>query len=131
MESYSPLPQWGRRLLTPVAALVLVAALAAPVTPGASGQTSSGFLTWGVKESFRQYVTGPIAHGSISVSGGATKNADGTFRFPAAPGGSATASSFLGAVRFSGHDGKLDLSVANLRIQLTGNSGTLFADVTD
>ena len=44
---------------------------------------TGGYMDWGVKESFRNYVTGPIAMGSITVAGGVTVNGDGTFRFPA------------------------------------------------
>ena len=38
-------------------------------------------LTWGVKESFRQYVE--AAGGSITATDGATRNADGSFQFSA------------------------------------------------
>ncbi len=121
----------GQPFFQVVAAGAVAILILAALLPPASIQAASGYLDWGVKESFRSYVTGPIAHGAISVSGGATRNSDGTFRFPAAPGGSAIAASFTGAVRFTGHDGELDLTIANLRIQLSETTGTLFADITD
>ena len=38
-------------------------------------------VDWGIKQSFRNYIKGPIAHGAYTASDGATENADGTFRF--------------------------------------------------
>ncbi|MCT2586766.1 HtaA domain-containing protein [Actinophytocola gossypii] len=107
-------------------------AQAAPAT------VTGGTLDWGVKESFRDYITGPIAHGSITPAGGATSNADGTIRFPSATG---TADSdadtaelaFGGTVTFSGHDSGsgplLFMTVSDIRVQLGADGGTLVADV--
>ncbi len=102
---------------------------AAPVS------VTGGFLNWGFKESFRAYITGPIAQGAISVSGGATRNSDGTFRFPAASGShdstaGITSASFNGSVRFTGHNGELDTTLGNPRIQLSGSTGILIVDIT-
>ncbi|MEV6574548.1 HtaA domain-containing protein [Streptomyces sp. NPDC051577] len=44
-----------------------------------------GTLDWGAKETCRTYVT-TVAKGEITVADGATKNADGTFRFGAPTG---------------------------------------------
>jgi hypothetical protein len=41
-----------------------------PETPA----PGAGSLTWGIKGSFRSYVTGPIAHGSITTSGVASRS---------------------------------------------------------
>src|SRR5262249_44731315 len=90
-----------------VAALVLLGAL----SPGRSAQAAprqvqGGALDWGIKASFRSYITGPIAHGAMSATGGASQNADGTFRFPVSGGGSydsatgALTLSFSGGVHF-------------------------------
>jgi hypothetical protein len=95
-------------------------------TPGSS---PAGSLTWGVRESFRNYVQGPIARGNVALSGGAAANRDGTFQFPAATGGTRTTATFMGSVRFTGHDGELDLTIANPRIEINGMTGTLFVDV--
>jgi LPXTG-motif cell wall-anchored protein len=41
-----------------------------------------GSADWGVRDTFRSYVTGPIAQGSISPANGVTENAGGDFRWP-------------------------------------------------
>lgn len=119
------------RVLAAVA--VLVAALAT-VGPAATAEASdTGHLTWGVKTSFRTYVTGPIAHGAIETSGGATTDADGLFRFPSQDlgtvGGASASARYSGTVHFTGHDGALDLSVSNPRIEIGDGTGTLVVDV--
>ncbi|QKV97897.1 HtaA domain-containing protein [Streptomyces sp. NA02950] len=92
-----------------------------------------GRLDWGVKKSFREYITGPTANGKITLSGGATKNANG-YRFPHGQGsydadkGSLDAK-FAGAVRFTGHEGALDLKFSDLGIEVNGTEGVLIADV--
>lgn len=80
-----------------------------------------GHVDWGIKESFRNYVTGPIAGGDISVNDGAEEHNDGTFQFP-----DATGEYFLdshnvdveaeGSIHFSGHSGSLDLTFDNVRV---------------
>jgi len=71
-------------------------------------------LTWGVKASFRGYVE--AADGTISVSDGATRDADGDFVFTALPGGDLAfpgdgpptgAAGFQGTVAFDAHGGML------------------------
>ncbi|ROQ71075.1 Htaa protein [Streptomyces sp. CEV 2-1] len=102
------------------------------------GAIVDGTLNWGVKASFRAYVTGPIAHGKVETTGGATASGDG-YRFPDAIGhfdaGKQTLNAeFDGRVRFLGHreDGAytLDLSLSNLEIQADGTKGKLIADVS-
>ncbi|WP_116949299.1 HtaA domain-containing protein [Jiangella endophytica] len=92
-----------------------------------------GTLDWGVKASFRNYITGPIAHGTIEVRDPATENADGTYRF-AEGTGDATALAFGGEVYFSGHDmgagPLLELTVTDPRVTVTSaTDGVLVADV--
>ncbi|WP_326697223.1 HtaA domain-containing protein [Streptomyces sp. NBC_01754] len=118
----------------------------APPSPSASatapgveqGPVVAGNLDWGVKDTFRTYVTGPIANGKIETSGGATASGDG-YRFPDATGefdaGKQTLNAeFDGAVRFLGHEDKgeyaLDISLSKLRIQVKGSTGSLLADVS-
>jgi hypothetical protein len=96
---------------------------------GAAGSSATGSLTWGVRESFRNYVQGPIARGNIALGGGAAANRDGTFQFPAAAGATRTAAAFTGTVRFTGHDGQMDMTIANPRVEISGTTGTLFVDV--
>jgi hypothetical protein len=107
-----------------------------PTTPAAptSDPTRAGSLSWGVVSSFRAYITGPIAKGSIQVSGGATSSG-GAFQFGQSNGsfdlGSNTGSAgYSGAVRFTGHGGALDVTLANPQIQVTSAAaGTLSATV--
>lgn len=100
---------------------------------------SAGGLDWGVKESFRTYVTGNIAHGEITVSDGATKNDDGTFRFEVEDGtydpkSKTITVDFAGMVRFTGHDSGsgpvLDMRIADPELRITGDTGVLVADVS-
>lgn len=102
------------------------------------GAIVDGTLNWGVKASFRTYVTGPIAHGKVETTGGATASGDG-YRFSDATGHFDAAeqtlnAEFDGKVRFLGHqeDGAytLDLSLSNLQIQADGAKGRLIADVS-
>ncbi len=99
-----------------------------------------GDLDWGVRQSFRTYITGPIAHGAIETSAGATVDTDDTFLFPAAGGtvdGDVVDADFDGTVRFTGHDGTgtppgvpaLDVRISDIRIDADGQDGTLVADV--
>jgi hypothetical protein len=101
------------------------------------GEVLDGTLDWGVKESFRAYVTGPIAQGRIETTAGATASAGG-YRFSGATGRFDAAkqtltAKFDGKVRFLGHeeDGEyaLDLSLTNLEVRVDGTKGTLVADV--
>jgi len=116
-----------------------VASLTAGTAAAAPAAVQDGHLDWGVKESFRNYITGPIAHGTVTTAGGATQNADGTVRFPTATGtvdadADTAALSFAGSVAFAGHDAGagplLQLTITDLRIAFDGSGGTLTADVT-
>ncbi|NEC28630.1 hypothetical protein G3I20_19125, partial [Streptomyces sp. SID8111] len=111
-----------------------------PAAPATRGQIADGTLGWGVKDSFRAYVVGPVAKGKVTVSAGAKQAAgNGAFTFPDASGtydteaGSLEAA-FKGAVNFKGHASNgthgLDLTLTDLRATLKGGSGTLTADVT-
>ncbi|AQA11502.1 HtaA domain-containing protein [Streptomyces malaysiensis] len=108
----------------------------APATEssGAAPGVVDGNLDWGVKKSFRDYVTGPIAKGKITLTGGAADHGDG-YRFPHGEGaydageGSLDAA-FDGAVRFTGHEGALDLKFSDLSIEVEGAKGALLADVS-
>lgn len=101
------------------------------VGTGTGGPTEQGSLTWGVKASFRDYITGPIARGSISLSGGAASSGGG-FRFGQSDAawdsesGTGTGS-YRGAVRFYGRGGILDLTLSSPSIQITSpSSATLY-----
>ncbi|MFC9426235.1 HtaA domain-containing protein [Streptomyces sp. NPDC056987] len=126
-----------------------------PTTSTTSGQTASpaesaptavdgaivdGNLDWGVKDSFRSYVTGPIAAGKVELGDGATQPATTAYRFPKATGGfdaqaGSLDASLGGTVRFLGHresDGTyvLDLRLSALQVKVEDGKGTLLADVS-
>lgn len=104
------------------------------VTARPTAPTTAGALTWGVKESFRSYIVGPVAHGGATTSGGASV-VGGVFRFGQADGGTWSASTgrgtvrYAGTVRFTGHDGALDIALTNPVVEITGaTSGRLLVD---
>jgi len=144
--SGSATPGRARRVLRAVTAYAGAAALGASLTvaaaPAAADETvplSGGSASWGVKQSFRTYISGPIAHGGYEASDGATVLADGTIDFPTA-GGSVSKEdasgevSFGGTVVFSGHDyGQgpvLEVRVSDPRVEFSGDTATVYADVT-
>lgn len=113
-------------------------ATASPSAQAVSGEIADGNLDWGVKESFRTYITGPIAKGKVELTGGAAQNGS-VYRFGDASGSyDADAKSldakFKGKVRFLGHetDGTyaLDLQFSDLHVTAKGGSGKLVADVS-
>ena len=81
----------------------------------------TGSAEWGLRQSFRSYIkTGP-AHGSWELLDGAT----GEFNFPVDDGQSITADTpgtitFKGGVHFTGHNGQLDITIANPVVKFTG-----------
>ena len=99
---------------------------------GASdGTIKNANLGWGVRDSFRNYVRGGIANGSWELNGTSYSsdafnwsNGTGTFK------GGKGSISFSGSVRFTGHHGILDTTIANPRLEINGNSGTLYATMT-
>ncbi|WP_062385166.1 HtaA domain-containing protein [Demequina iriomotensis] len=89
-------------------------------------------LAWGVKDSFRAYIEGTIANGGWTLTG-VTEEA-GAFTWPGAgaldtdPVSGAVA--FTGSVRFTGHDGALDTTLANPTLDVSGGVATLLVDVS-
>lgn len=113
-------------LLAP--AVALAAPAATPLaTEGetAACQVTDGTLTWGVKESFRSYISGSIANGSWDATDGASYTTP-DFEWTQATGsidpetGIGTVS-FEGTVHFTGHEGVLDLTLANPTIEFEGD----------
>ncbi|MFI6347104.1 HtaA domain-containing protein [Streptomyces sp. NPDC050560] len=117
-------------------ALPATVAAAAPAAPAASIGLEDGTLEWGFKESFRSYLLSPIANGSITVADGAEQAPDnGPFTFTGGTGDYDTTdhavnTAFQGSVHFLGHEGVLDIELADLRVSTTGTTGTITADVT-
>lgn len=97
----------------------------ADTAEGSACQITNATLDWGVKESFRAYISGTIANGSWDTSEGATYDtpnftwSDGTGSYdPATDTGEIT---FEGTVQFTGHDGVLDLTIANPTFEFEGD----------
>ncbi|MGI5337603.1 HtaA domain-containing protein [Streptomyces sp. CA-181903] len=132
------------------ATVLTLPARAAGEEPDAAAKQPTGFqlkdatLTWGIKESFRQYVTGKEADGTIRVADGAEQaDGNGAFTFS---GGKGTydrekhsfTTAFKGSVRFLGHakgEGKkkhwdLDVKFSDLKVIGEGGKGRVTADVT-
>ena len=139
----------ARRALRSLTAYVSAAALGASLTVAAAPAAMAdeapvsldgGSATWGVKQSFRNYIGGPIAGGEITASDGAGVNDDGTFDFPTVDGSVSKEDasgevSFGGRVVFAGHDygqgAVLEVHVADPRVEFDGDgSATVYADVT-
>ena len=125
-----------RPLLALLAAGALCALPAAPALAQAPGcDIESATLDWGFKESFRAYIDGSIANGEWTVADGATYEtpafgfASETGRLdPRGPEGSVD---FPGSVRFTGHGGILDTTIANPVLVLRGDgTGILLLDVS-
>ncbi|NEB76087.1 Htaa domain protein [Streptomyces sp. SID14478] len=134
----------SRRARIRVLAVTLFTALLGALLPvaGAHAQARTvqgGRLDWGVKSSFQSYITGPIAKGSYSLTGGAATVGASQFRFHSATGSydgstGAFASSFSGGVHFVGHkqsDGshELDMTISRPTVRISGGGGTLYVDV--
>ncbi len=104
-----------------------------PTTPPVDPTTTPvpGSLNWGVKASFREYVTGPIAHGSVSVSAGAGV-AGGGYWFPQSSAGltaDAAVIGYRGTVIFSGHSGALTLRISDPTVRITSSSAGVLSVV--
>lgn len=81
-------------------------------------------LKWGVKDSFRNYISGSIANGEWTTENGASyetpnfiwKDGKGSFDSGLASG----AIAFTGDVHFTGHNGAMRLDISNPEIEFTG-----------
>ncbi|MFD9604090.1 HtaA domain-containing protein [Streptomyces sp. NPDC059970] len=129
----------GQALTVALLAVLLGVLLPATTAQAASRTVQGGRLDWGIKSSFQSYVTGPIANGSWSLTGGAATVGGSQFRFHSATGSydpatGAFGSGFSGGVRFIGHkksDGgyELDLTISRPTVRITGGTGTVHADM--
>ncbi|MFF3175073.1 HtaA domain-containing protein [Streptomyces sp. NPDC057900] len=129
----------ARALAVALLAVLLGALLPATAAQAASRTVQGGRLDWGIKSSFQSYVTGPIAHGSWNLTGGAATVGGSQFRFHSAtgsydPASGALTSGFSGGVHFTGHrksDGsnELDLTISRPTVRIQGGGGTLYADM--
>ncbi|GGJ97870.1 hypothetical protein GCM10011583_31700 [Streptomyces camponoticapitis] len=130
----------ARALAVALLAALLGALLPAATAHAATRAVQGGRLDWGIRSSFQSYVTGPIAGGSWSLTGGAATVGGSRFRFHSAsgtydPGSGALSAGFSGGVRFVGHtepDGshELDLTISRPTVRISGGRGILHADMT-
>lgn len=97
---------------------------------------SGAMLSWGVKQSFRNYVEG--SGGTIEAGLGAERDADGGFVFAGVPGKGLSRGAdgapqgkgvFSGEVRFQAHGGMLSVYMADPAIEI-GDTGA-FITVAD
>ncbi|WP_243232118.1 HtaA domain-containing protein [Microbacterium sp. CIAB417] len=128
-----------------VSAIALSAALLALPTPALGTERSAaavdetcavtgGSLTWGFKESFRSYISGTIAKGSWEPVDGASYTTP-VFSWPATGGSVDPATgegsvSFGGGVRFTGHNGLLDTTIAQPTLVIDSSGAHLLLDVS-
>jgi hypothetical protein len=102
------------------------------VEPGCA--VTDATLSWGFKESFRAYIDGDIANGEWTTAGGATYEtpefswSDGTGHFDPETGVGYV--QFTGSVRFTGHEGLLDTTIADPALSITPDGGALILDVS-
>ncbi|WP_055567481.1 HtaA domain-containing protein [Streptomyces atriruber] len=99
---------------------------------GEAGRIEDAAVDWGVRRTFREYVTGSIAKGEWKLSAGA-QDGGALFRFPRGEGTydekkQTLAADFAGAVRFTGEHG-LDLTLSEVAVDVRDGKGTLSADV--
>ncbi|MFE6769063.1 HtaA domain-containing protein [Streptomyces fimicarius] len=98
-----------------------------------AGRFEDAAVDWGVRRTFREYVTGSIGQGKWTLADGA-QDGGALFRFPQGKGTydakkEALDADFSGSIRFTGaHD--LDLKFAAVTVAVTKGEGTLSADVT-
>ncbi|GAA2569243.1 HtaA domain-containing protein [Microbacterium binotii] len=107
--------------VTAAAVVPAVEQVAAPVCVARA--VSGASIDWGVKASFRSYITGSVANGSIEGGWG---SGSGAFNTEADRG----RVSFGGSVHYTGHSGALDMTLSNPRIQInSANSASLILNV--
>lgn len=106
---------------------------ASSATPeAAAGRFEDAAVDWGVRRTFREYVTGSIGQGKWTLAGGA-QDGGALFRFPKGTGTydpkkQVLSADFAGSVRFTGSGG-LDLTLSRFEVRLDAGKGTLRADV--
>ena len=117
--------------------LALLVMVAGPTQ--AAAQTCS--FNWGVKQSYRSYIQGPVAKGRWETQGGAgftgsPTGADGAFTFaPQAAqinGSTGATIPLTGGLQFYGHDygggPLLDMKISNMRLVVDGSRAQLVVD---
>lgn len=142
MTSHTAVRSWPRRTLSAgLASALTLGALAfiAPTTAQAIPSVETGTISWGLKASFRSYLATGAAQGLVTTSGGATDDGTRT-TFPNAAGSWTAAAGSVarkanasaeGSVNFTGHDGLLNLTIADPSIVVDDSGAFLVVDATD
>lgn len=105
---------------------------AAAQTPQATGAFADAAVDWGVRRTFREYVTGSVGQGRWTLAEGA-QDGGALFRFPQGKGSFDGAkgtldAAFAGTVQFTG--AHLDLTLGKMSVKVENGKGVLSADVT-
>ncbi|MFD6229842.1 HtaA domain-containing protein [Streptomyces sp. NPDC060232] len=107
-----------------------------PSATAQASQAPGGFadaaVDWGVRRTFREYVTGSIGQGRWTLADGA-QDGGALFRFPQGRGAydgrqGTLEAAFAGTVRFTG--AHLDLTLGKVGVKVENGKGVLSADVT-
>ncbi|MFF3210780.1 HtaA domain-containing protein [Streptomyces sp. NPDC002886] len=101
-------------------------------TPQAGGAFTDAAVDWGVRRTFREYVSGSIGQGKWELAEGA-QDGGALFRFPQGKGAYDGAkgtldAAFAGSVHFTG--AHVDLKLGAVTVKVENGKGVLFADVT-
>ncbi|WP_030733098.1 HtaA domain-containing protein [Streptomyces sp. NRRL S-237] len=100
--------------------------------PQAPGAFADAAVDWGVRRTFREYVTGSVGQGKWTLAEGA-QDGGALFRFPQGKGSFDGAkgtldAAFAGTVQFTG--AHLDLTLGKMSVKVENGKGVLSADVT-
>ncbi|MFE1875835.1 HtaA domain-containing protein [Streptomyces sp. NPDC059496] len=101
-------------------------------TPQPAGAFVDAAVDWGVRRTFREYVTGSIGQGKWVLAEGA-QDGGALFRFPQGKGSfdgekGTLDAAFAGTVQFTG--AHLDLTLGKMSVRVENGKGVLSADVT-
>ncbi|WP_079070550.1 HtaA domain-containing protein [Streptomyces sp. IMTB 1903] len=101
----------------------------APQAPGAFADAA---VDWGVRRTFREYVTGSVGQGRWTLAEGA-QDGGALFRFPQGKGAydgrkGTLDAAFAGTVQFTG--AHVDLTLGKVGVKVENGKGVLSADVT-
>ncbi|MFB6821709.1 HtaA domain-containing protein [Streptomyces virginiae] len=101
-------------------------------TTQAPGAFADAAVDWGVRRTFREYVTGSVGQGRWTLAEGA-QDGGALFRFPQGKGSFDGAkgtldAAFAGTVQFTG--AHLDLTLGRMSVKVENGKGVLSADVT-
>ncbi|NLU75327.1 Htaa domain protein [Streptomyces sp. HNM0575] len=99
--------------------------------PEDAGRIEDAAVDWGVRRTFREYVTGTVAKGGWKLTDGA-QDGGALFRFGHGKGEydleeGVLRADFTGTVRFTGQH--LDLALSKVSVRVDDGEGTLSADV--